>query len=108
MPEWRCAVVLPNSLAAFVSRGPVPGLVGVEVGIGGIVEVRGKNLEWVQQQLANFLATIVIKGNDYTMCATLERGNEPGSRSGFDVIVTSQAGVVIPRKLYKPIIVAVK
>ena len=104
MPDWRCSAFLPNDLAAFVATGPTH-VLGVHIELGCLLVAEGKNLEWLQEQIAAFVASIARPGAEqtFTMVATRE-----GQNVSFDVIITPSASVVIPRRFNKPAIARMK
>jgi hypothetical protein len=58
LPDWVLSFQPPNTLEFLLSPGHVTGLIGVSVGLGGHIEARGKNRDFVEQQAAAFVRKI--------------------------------------------------
>lgn len=58
LPDWRLSVVLPDDLAFAFSPGLFPGIIGVTIGKGGLIEVVGKSKNWVIGQVVSFLQKV--------------------------------------------------
>ncbi len=80
MPDYRLSFMLPASVLFAVSEGKAP-IAGVSVLKGGMVEARGKNLDWVLKQAGEFIGSIA-NGQNLIITVTLERGDDPPLTTG--------------------------
>lgn len=117
MPEYVVRFMLPADIGFAIAEGPT-GVIGVSVTTPGpTVEVRGKDLDWVLRQAAEYLGK-VANDREFTIPGRITRDAYPGPteegplrpaiRVSCQLIYVPGASIVVPRRLDPPKIFPVK
>lgn len=115
-PDYRLMFELPETIAFSVASGPTS-VIGVSVGPRDIVEVIGKNRDWVLGQAAEYLG-IVAGGQPHSIPGKLTRAAYPGPnpsapwhpdvKLSVEIIYVPKPAVIVPRYLDRAMIFPVK